>query len=352
MKHNRLWYKLWPVAFLLFLVSQSPDVAQAGTPDWSDVAWSPDGTLLAAVGFDVALYTEDFELVERIENYNERGYYSTVAAWNPQGTHFATFEADWGNRHGGLCGLALWQINPLQLIHSETFCHELTPIRKMLRDATKPFWNAEGDELWFFSTNDWSVYNLYVFDTMTYKVAVKTPPVNLETTEDIPVVIAINDYILFASTTGARRENTLETIVRRVDPATGNLTEVLRLPDAIWSMSADENRLALAGNEQVYIYDLITGKQLRVLEATIFESADRDIFLARGFSWNSDGRFLAVSTITGAGIWETDTGMMIQALWEGMDISAIDWQPNGTKVAMAAGYFEDLIQIIDVNLSN
>src|SRR5690606_7293229 len=113
-----------------FLVSQSPDVAQAGTPDWSDVAWSPDGTLLAAVGFDVALYTEDFELVERIENYNERGYYSTVAAWNPQGTHFATFEADWGNRHGGLCGLALWQINPLQLIHSETFCHELTPIRK------------------------------------------------------------------------------------------------------------------------------------------------------------------------------------------------------------------------------
>lgn len=352
MKHKRQWCEFWPVVFLLFLILQSLNTAQAGTPRWSDLAWSPDGKLLAAVGFDVALFTEDLELVEQNENHLNRNYYSTTVAWNPQGTHFATFEDDWGGHNNGLCGLALWQVNPLEIIHSETFCHAQTPIEKMLSAWTKPFWNTDGDEVWFFGTNDWEVYKLYVFDTTTYRVCEKIPSLSIEIAQGTPVVVYSGDYILFTSRTGTWNDNTLETTIQLADPETGNVTEFGRLPDAIWSINAYGNSLALSGNEQVYIYDLLTGKQLRVLETKIFESADWDIFSAREFSWSSDGRLLAVGTITGAGIWKVDTGKMIHPLWEGVDISAIDWQPNGTKVAAAGGYMEGLIQIIDVNISN
>lgn len=262
----------------------------------ADVAWSPDGTMLASIaGTDIQISNAMTGDLLHLLSHE----YLSAMAWSPDGTLLAS---------GGVFTIRLWDTGTGELVR-EIELEEGTGIRGLA-------WSPDSMLLASAGTDD---YIVQIWDVMTgelSKVLEGARPQSITWSPD-GARIAVGGY--------------LDETVWVWDVVTGELVHTLkrkiysqnRSLDSI-SWSPDNTMLASgAADDSVWIWDAASGEILHKLE-----------MYGSRIDWSPSGTLLAIGNRAGEVLlWDVANDDILQTLNHTGYITCVAWSTNGTLLA-------------------
>lgn len=314
--------------------------AGLGAPWWSDLAWSPDGSLLAAVGAadSLAVFNADLTLSESSDIADDSYVYYGKLAWRPDGEYLAVNEQPYGfsPEENDIYSLSVWSVAPLT---------EISRLASGIGNENQPMdlaWLPDGEAL-------------------LTEVAARLQSVDPLTAEHTLVPIAIPQdeatrYLSFnREVTQAAyildNWNQQEVRMYGFDLATGEMQWEVNLDDiAEWHTRfvegtigvtsfpmdnlawSSDGQIAISGNF-LAIYTP-ADDSLRVLTA----GSDA---LIHHLEWSPDGRYLAVVVGKTVEIWDAASGERVEVTYRNTETDAnrnpyaLAWHPDGTRLVVS-----------------
>lgn len=304
------------------------------------VVWSPDGTRLATVNWDnVTVW--DAESGEQVAHQPEHAALVSQLAWSPDGRIIAAVvnndllhlwdtntrvlqpdylysndvEIGWSSdgrlvttKYGDAFGVCF--VEAIDLVSGESGEIWFTQY-----DCSGAAWSPDLSKVAVILTPD----EVLVYDPVAFWTD-STPPVSLRGEEGRASTLAW-------SPDGTKLLTGWPDSPKRIyDVETGEVLVTLASPSEAWVYrpvwSPDGTRIAGQSGERVVIWDALTGDV--TINLTLY---------GESFAWHPDGQRLAGVSSEGIFIWNTTTGELL-ASWN-TPASAVDWSPDGKQLAVA-----------------
>ncbi len=330
----------------LLLSFSTAQVGYAGTPNWIDLEWSPDGMMLAAVGGQgITLFSKNLEVM------GQSGYRAYGVSWNADGTQLAVTmqNGSWADSRIEIDAVSIWNTEPFEWTGST----EVDP--HFVVSPSPVFWRDDG------------LYVLGSKDKQQSKEAILVVNSNTLQFEDSFNIDSPDEYVyedtFTLNNTISRLAYTSVIINSANDRDDWNyfvhildyLTEEqnsIQLPgdvrSAVWSNNGE--MLVVGGVNYVNLYDS-SGKLLKNFD---MDGAVSNV------EWSPDDLYLALSIWgeheSNFEIWEAETGRVLKNLrtakQEGEydtpnNVYSIAWHPNGQLIA--GGLLDGEVLLFDVS---
>lgn len=304
------------ILFGLAVAIHQPDNAQADQPFRAfAIAWSHDGNRIAVGGgnlpcgqspstYAIRILNAAGQLINTIERHN-CGVLSL--AWSPDDTRLAS---------GGMDGYS-YISDP---VTGELITQSKSSAFGLQRREIS--WNSQGTQVADFSPADNKVFiwNPDTGDTETV----------FQATENIA-------SLAWSPTGQQLAVGTIDKKIHLIDAVSGQVLNTFDLRAGSLAWSPDGSKLAVGGLE-VLIVDPATGQTLMT-----FDDPDTGIL---DVDWNPDSIRLATTAgFNTVRVWDTITGSQLDVFTAETPIGAIDWRPDGTKLAYG-GRGDQLVTIV------
>jgi WD40 repeat protein len=316
-------------------------VSYAGFPYWFHLEWSPDGSMLAAVGLqaELYLYTDDLELIAstRDTNLNHVAYDS--AKWTHDGNRFAMIYRE-------MFSTSPDSVNGISILNTQF--EEESKVAFVEDEYNLGFVTAWTDDdtqlIGLMADCVFCSPEMYFFDGSTLEV---------ENSFELSRTILLEADIVFdhnseyfAYSRVDAHETSISIFV--VETLTGNLLRTIEVPYedrphlVFWHANGE---ILIDSDESLRFYDSSTGELLRRLTYSGFTTL---------LGWSPDGKWVAVQSDHNFEIWDTFTGIVSRTFGCDVDdcptndlIVAAAWHPRDAVIA--AGLWDGRIELYDVN---
>jgi hypothetical protein len=315
----------------------------AGTPYyWSALAWSPDGTRLATVGWEVALYSDDAELINTTnlcpETTRSMCTNRFFVNWSPNGRALAVYTyADFpvsGSINSSYTdtGIEIWDSENLSTTRNITA--QINNLGSSEAIFLPIVWNADSTQFFAPTANN----EQYFIDGWDVEATGRVT--------HLPINSYAASYTLIANLSAthfAYQDNRIVHILNASDGlevcSTANTFE-----ESIYLIRwEDDTTLSIMlANERIF-FDLNTCQVLETQPFGILADTYRHIL-------SPDGQWIASFYSSDLLIWDAHTGTTVYSVptTDGIGYAAIAWHPDSTLLA-AVTYQSESIQLIDLN---
>jgi WD40 repeat protein len=322
--------------FLTGVILLTTPRIHAGSPLIREIKWSPDGSMLATVGFGITLYSEDLEIITATYPNNNYLPVSYSVQWNPKGDHFL-ITYDHNCRIVPAC--VRWGIwNAEQFEEIATY---FLPSQKWISFGS-PFWDTEDQRIYLVAQEENKQPAIYTWDGAFPTFAKEIP---LLENEYLYSFQSSPDQTQFVFTVQISSENSDKTVLRSMNTNLQSIIwEIEPTEETIYNISwPDSEKLAIEMFDKVEIHSAISGELLQVLP----------IGRRQETAWSPDGNYIAGLYEKELEIWSMKTGESVKVFSEEFDqsplshITTIDWHPTDMKIA--AAYWNGEVKLFDVS---
>ncbi len=326
-------------------------------PVWISLSWSPDGSMLAGVGRQVAVFSENLQLRTAQTIDGAGAYYSAV--WKPDLSQIAVLTDNF--RKVYTCNATEPCIDQTVIIWDADLQRVETTLRSYRIEGylDEPvFWNADGSLLVVRErATDGEQFN--VWDTQTWQLRLQMPS-PLESAGQSSGAVA-HQHFRFAITnlewikeSGINEQVTKSVSV--IDLFRGAIQQTLDLPVDVRELaytphwSTDELQLYVYTRSHIFTYD--------VESASLVSSTAWDFEFMSNVSegkWSPDDRWIITQNWQDRdsnflSIWDSVTGRRVQTITmppPNDGFGSVAWTPDGKQLAVST--FAGEIQLYDVS---
>jgi len=337
------------VMCVVLAVTGDVGTVNAGSPNWSDLAWNANGTLLAGFGFQLDVLNGALETIVESDNLYPDTRYDDLQ-WHPKDDRFVVIErVPIAETNRTQQFITILDAVTLDVITRNALLIEEAMLARSLGWLTNDQIMVEvllEDTQRIYTLNTETLEVIHSVDVAVNISDVLNIGHGFFSYEDRPALLSVV-YCHDCAEEGVRQR------LHAVDGITGEILRDVVLPPMMSASQFDINthgQVAMTTEDSLIIYDLLRDIELPVLIAPLrarFTSDDTISTLDRTLSlrWNPQSTMITLAISNGFNattpawaviVYDAITGEQVQTVSQGVfdpdSVYTVAWHPNGERV--------------------